>query len=206
VNKEQTGVVILAAGASWRMGQPKQLLPYQGQPLLQHTLDVVANLPISTSVVVLGASADSICEAITPRTTKVLLHPDWTLGMASSLVAGLQDVLLRCPDIVHLMVLLSDQPFISQPFLEDLLDIHFREQPLITASQYGDTIGVPALFSREVFPELLALEGDRGANKLIKQYSERCVVVPFELGGIDVDTPFDYDKLIKDYKKSSMLE
>jgi molybdenum cofactor cytidylyltransferase len=126
--------------------------------------------------------------------------------MASSLVAGLQDVLLRCPDIVHLMVLLSDQPFISQPFLEGLLDIHFREQPLITASQYGDTIGVPALFSREVFPELLALEGDRGANKLIQRYREQCVVVPFELGAIDVDTPFDYDKLIRDYKKSSMLE
>lgn len=195
--RNKTGVLILAAGSSSRMGRPKQLLPYRGKPLLQHTLDLVSELLVCGSVLVLGASNEAISTVIDPGTTRIVVNPDWASGMASSLVYGLQKSLEYCPEMDQLLILLSDQPYINRSLLVKLLDTHHSERPLITASQYGQTNGVPALFSKLLFEELLGLEGDRGANRLIKKYSGQCVPVPFELGAVDIDTPEEYAGLLE---------
>lgn len=194
---DKTGVLILAAGSSSRMGQPKQLLPYRGKPLLQYTLELVSDLAVCSSVLVLGANYETISGVIDPGETRIVVNPDWGAGMARSLVYGLQKSLEFCPEMDQLLILLSDQPYINRSLLVNLLETHTSKRPLITASQYGQANGVPALFSKVLFEELLGLEGDRGANRLIKKYNEQCVFIPFELGAVDIDTPEEYAGLIE---------
>lgn len=188
----KTGVAVLAAGASTRLGRPKQLLPFRGKPLLQHILDQAQPLPFAVSVLVLGAHAGDIREALTPGAFRVVVNGQWQEGMAGSIRAAMEEALALCPDLENLLFLLSDQPFITPQLLSELIDLQFQCRLPIAACRYGDALGVPAVFSKEMFPELLLLQGDTGAGRLIRQYADRVAVLPFESGAVDVDTEEDY--------------
>lgn len=192
---DDIGVVVLAAGASSRLGKPKQLLEFQGKPLLQHVLDQIRPVSFASYVLVLGAGAGGIRNAIDPGNFDVAINENWTEGIAGSIRKGVEHSLAAHPDLDHLLFLLSDQPFVSNQLIRDLAHTHMQSGKKITACRYGGTTGVPAIFSKSVFPDLLSLRGDRGANRLIKQYRDEVAVVPFELGSIDVDTPEDYREL-----------
>lgn len=193
--KTKTGAVILAAGASTRLGAPKQLLDFRGKPLLQHILDQAQPLPLAVSVLVLGAQAVEIRSAVSPGQFRVAVNEQWQEGVAGSIRLAVMEALAVRPDLENLLFLLSDQPFVTTQILSELLDLQSRTNSSIAACRYGDVLGVPAVFSKKWFPELLLLQGDSGAGLLIRQYAGEVAVLPFEPGAVDVDTEEDYRRL-----------
>ncbi|MDX2284704.1 MAG: nucleotidyltransferase family protein [Bacteroidia bacterium] len=189
------GAVMLAAGASRRLGQPKQLLPFRGRPLLQHAMEQAEGLPLAARVLVLGAHAADIQARIEPGPWAVAVNPGWEAGMGSSLRCGLAECLRRQPELEHLLLLLSDQPFVDQGFLNELIHQHLHKQHPITASEYAGVSGVPVIFSRAYFPELMALGGDQGARRLLSLHADAVRSLPFEGGSFDIDTPEDAARL-----------
>lgn len=188
----KVGLVVLAAGASRRLGKPKQLLMFQQKTMLQHVLDQTGAFPFAVKVLVLGAYAKQILEPLNIADFRVKIHEHWRNGIASSLCAGVEQALADCPDLEHLLFLLSDQPFVSSELIESLVNSQLEHGKPITACRYQGQLGVPAIFEKKLFPELLQLRGDRGANRLIQQYGDRVGEFPFEMGGVDVDTAEDY--------------
>ncbi len=191
----RTGVIVLAAGSSSRLGQPKQLVHFQGKTLLQRALDLVASFDFATRVLVLGAHAGAILAETQPGTCTVVSNDQWAEGMASSIRAGLRKTLALEPETDHVLILLADQPFVTAELLATLLEAHTEANAPITASSYAGILGVPAIFSKAFFPELLALSGDRGAKQIMKQHASEVQAVPFERGLLDVDTPEDLARL-----------
>ncbi|MEI8342837.1 MAG: nucleotidyltransferase family protein, partial [Verrucomicrobiota bacterium] len=176
------GIVILAAGESSRLGRPKQLLEYRGKSLLRHTVDVALAVPGSAVAVVLGAFAEIIRTELDGVPVMVTINSDWGSGMAGSLQTGLSVLLAAHPDMNAVIFLLCDQPLLSTGTLENLIRTHLKSGCKIVASEYGDSLGVPALFQSSLFPRLLALQGSEGARHLIMSHSQETVAVPFEDG------------------------
>jgi molybdenum cofactor cytidylyltransferase len=190
-----TDIVILAAGGSSRLGRPKQLLPWQGKNLLQHAVQTA--LEISTQpVVVTGAHADQLVAAIDAGQVQVVFNSEWEQGIASSIRCGLQALLNRTPTPEQVIFMVCDQPFVTSGLLLDLINEQQKSGKAIVASAYAGTLGIPALFEKSMFPQLLDLQGDTGAKKLILQNATEVAAVNFQAGNIDVDTMEEYEKLI----------
>ena len=194
------GVVILAAGSSSRLRHPKQLVEFNGKSLLQHSIDVADLIPFETKVLVLGAGAEEIKNKISSKNFEILFNSNWHEGMASSIRAGLARCQERVKDLDHLLILLSDQPFVTKEQIEELINEQLTGNVQATFSEYDGDIGVPAIFSRSVFPYLKELTGDRGAKKLIHDKKIEFHTVKFEAGNFDVDTKEDVE-LLKQLEK-----
>lgn len=190
-----TGIVILAAGESARMGEPKQLLPYRGTTLLQHSINTALSVQGATVVVVLGAHAAQIRAELDDPRVLVTVNPDWADGMGSSLRTGLRALLGAQPDVSAAIFLLCDQPRVSTITLDNLVSTHERTGFAIVASEYDGILGVPALFAREMFQQLLALRGSEGARQIIRGHRDEAIGVTFQDGAVDIDTPADYAQL-----------
>jgi molybdenum cofactor cytidylyltransferase len=184
------GVVILAAGSSRRLGRPKQLLPLDGAPLLQHVIDAADAADVGEIVVVLGHLADDIAANLAlPPVARAIVNPDHSTGQASSLRAGIGALHARRDRAV---VLLGDQPHVSSAAIRAVAD---AADPIARAAYCG-TPGHPVAFRRSVWPELLAIEGDQGARAVLVTYADQTHII--EMGGhqpADVDTEADYDRL-----------
>lgn len=189
------GVVILAAGSSSRLGEPKQLVRFQDKPLLQNMIDQSVSLGFGSKIIVLGANSETIKKALNPGIFTFVLNENWNEGIASSIRKGVEYSLGLNPGTEHLLFLLSDQPFVSTALLERLLETHRTGNSEITASFYNNDVGVPAVFSKPIFPFLLELDGDQGAKIIMKRFPDKVTPVHFEMGHFDVDTPRDYIKL-----------
>lgn len=189
-----TGIIILAAGESTRMGEPKQLLPYRGTTLLQHAIDTARSVPRAPVVVVLGANADRIRGELNEPFILIEENPDWREGMGSSIRTGLGALTAAYPKVSSAIFLLCDQPLVSASTLTDLIAAHERTKRGIVASEYCGALGVPALFARSVFPELMALDGADGARQVIHAHRAEAIGIHFEDGVIDLDTPEDYTR------------
>lgn len=192
---EDYAIIILAAGSSSRMNQPKQLLQVNGKTLLRHTIDEALALLPSSVYVVTGANAERITTELDLSSVQICHNPDWQKGMSSSIRSGLQALLHRQPAVSGCIISVCDQPLISTAIFEALISIHRTASSRIVASEYRGTTGVPALFGKEFFPELMQLSGQEGAKKLLKIHHQHVVSVPFSGGEIDIDTPADYHKL-----------
>ncbi len=190
-----TGLVILAAGASTRLGRPKQLLENNGKLLLQHVIDLAEKTGCHPMALVLGANASSIRRKVNSHSLDVIVNDKWEDGISSSIRFGLAHLGNKERDLQNVLILLSDQPFLSDQVLKNLLSTE-KNLKSITACEYGGQIGVPALFSHHFFDELMKLEGDEGAKKIIMKNREYVSSVPFERGEVDVDTEEDYKRLI----------
>ena len=196
-NLRRIGVVILAAGGSSRLGQPMQLIMFQNKSLLQNIIDQSHEaFDFSSHVLVLGAYASVIKKSINNGNFKVIINEKWQEGIASSIRKGVEDSLEIDPELESILILLSDQPFVTKKLISELIETHQKKGEEITASKYEDTVGVPAIFNKRLFKELCLLEGDRGAKVLIRKYQDKVATIPFELGSIDVDMPEDYHKLL----------
>lgn len=193
-----TGIIILAAGSSSRMGEPKQQLIYQDKTLLQHAIQAAHNITgVDIKVlVVLGANNQAILTQVDSKITDVVINPDWELGMASSIKAGLTALQTVYPNAEQVLLMLCDQPFVTSALLQQLIQTGTGNAQAIVASAYQDTIGAPVLFGKAWFNNLLALQGQEGAKKLLLQHKDSVVSIPFAEGGIDIDTPDDYQKLL----------
>lgn len=196
----QIGLVILAAGAASRMGQPKQLLPYQGQPLIQHIVTVAQQSRCQQILVVLGAYAAPIQRVLVAHypAVSIVHNSDWQQGLSSSIRLGITTLLSQVPDLDAIGLLLCDQPFVSASLINQMIDTHAASQQPIVACEYAGILGVPALFDRSLFSTLTALTGDQGARRVIQQFRQQVVAIPFAEGAIDLDTPADYNRLIQE--------
>lgn len=191
------GIIILAAGNSSRLGTPKQLLKFRNKTLLQHAVDEALALNAKDIVVVTGANHDNIFSSLSNKNIHSVYNENWQQGMASSMQAGLLALLAIHPDLSSVIILLCDQPYVSTQLLKDMIKQKEDTCKGIVACSYGETVGVPALFSNQYFDTLLSLRGSEGAKKIIMASKDDVAFVSFPLGSVDIDTIEDYQKLIK---------
>ena len=188
-------LLLLAAGASTRMGQPKQLLPYHGRTLLRHAAETAVAAGCAPIVLVTGALHDELLAEIVGLPILAMHNPDWETGMASSIRAGLAAVAAAAPRAV--LVMLTDQPLVTPELLRQLIVQQHATQAPIVAAAYGETLGVPAIFDKSLLPELLKLQGAQGAGRLIARLGAAVGQVAFPGGLLDVDTPAQYTALLQ---------
>ncbi|MEX2189125.1 MAG: nucleotidyltransferase family protein, partial [Bacteroidota bacterium] len=168
MNNGAIHAMILAAGESLRLGSPKQLLLYRGTSLIRHLAKIALDSRANKVSIVIGANAPEIRAEVARLPLSVINNPRWQEGMSSSIHAAVSTV---GPDAAAILFLLSDQPLVSTPILNALID-SFKEYPdRIAACTYSNTLGVPALFPRSFFPDLAALTGDGGAKTVILKNS-----------------------------------
>ena len=188
-----TGIIILAAGSSSRLGQPKQNLIYQGQTLLQRAVEAALSLACGPVLVILGANENVIKPTIENGPAKIFFNNHWEEGMASSIRLGIVELIKVKPAASGLVLMLCDQPFVNADLLQQVIEN--KEECGITACGYNGTTGVPVYLDRFFFDELLLLEGKEGAKKLLSKYEAIVSTVPFPLGNVDIDTIEDIKNL-----------
>ncbi|MDF2431649.1 MAG: molybdenum cofactor cytidylyltransferase [Mucilaginibacter sp.] len=188
-----TGIIILAAGASVRLGKPKQNLIYKGQTLLQRTIETANASVCDPVIVVTGANKDVIEPTIKNLNIITVYNEAWQEGMASSIRSGIIEMQKIEPKVTSVILMLCDQPLVDTHILNLLILAKSKEGIAVCA--YNETLGPPALFDAVYFPELLSLKGQEGAKKLLLKYADKAHVIPFPQGIIDIDTLEDFEKL-----------
>jgi molybdenum cofactor cytidylyltransferase len=181
-------VLVLAAGASTRLGQPKQLVSIGGRPALHIAMANAVAVAGNAVTVVIGANANVLTYLLAQSPVSSIVNRNWEEGMASSLRCGLA-VVPASADAV--MIVLGDQVCVTSDDLKRLLAAWSRQENDIAAATYERHVGVPAIFPRWCFPELAALRGDEGARKILQRNPDRIVRVPMSNAGFDLDTPED---------------
>lgn len=187
--------LILAAGASTRLGQPKQLVWLDGESLLRRTARLAFAAGCAPVFVVLGFEADRMRPELNGLRATAVVNQKWAEGMGSSLRCGMDAIARIEPAVEAVLLLVCDQPRLTAQHLQSLLDCHRAGKSLITASFYADRAGVPAVFAATLFPELLGCSGDRGARDLIRGHSDQVQRVCWPAGELDVDRPQDLEEL-----------
>jgi molybdenum cofactor cytidylyltransferase len=190
------GILILAAGNSSRLGEPKQLLRYKGKTLISNVVDAATSLVPTRVTVVTGANAELISNELSKSSVSIVYNPHWQEGMSSSIRIGITHLKDKNPHLQGVILSVSDQPFVSSSLFLTLIETAKSTGKSIVASLYNNTFGTPVLFQKQYFDSLLCLKGVEGAKKLIKQFPEDVATIPFPLGGIDIDTQEDYRLLI----------
>ncbi|MGD0412845.1 MAG: nucleotidyltransferase family protein [Verrucomicrobiota bacterium] len=190
-----SALMILAAGASARLRQPKQLLPFRGRSLLRHAAETALASVCRPVVVVLGAYAERLHGELSGLPVTVAMNPQWTEGMSSSIRAGLKALAPGSAGPNAVIIMLCDQPLISAQFLDRLVAVHQSSGKGIVAAAYGGEGGAPALFSRAYYPELAALRGSRGAKAVIVRHAKDAERIALPEAGMDVDRREDLPRL-----------
>ncbi|KYC36405.1 4-diphosphocytidyl-2C-methyl-D-erythritol synthase [Scytonema hofmannii PCC 7110] len=188
------GLILLAAGASTRMGTPKQLLQYQQHSLLRHMVEVALASVCNPVIVVLGAYADRIRPEVELPNVRIVENDRWSEGMSTSIRSGIEAL---NDDVEAVVLMLCDQPFVSTQIINQLVHVFRATDGQIVASEYGGVQGVPALFKRTLFAELLTLSGAAGARQVIKQNAGEVFSLSFPEGIFDLDTRNDYERFQK---------
>ena len=188
-------ILILAAGNSSRLGQPKQLIEFEGKTLIERITETA--LSISENVlIVLGANFEEISEKLQPYSNRItmLFNPDWQEGMGTSIRIGVEELAENSDAI---LILLSDQPFVNQELIQKIIQIFTETKAAIITCDYGNQLGVPMLFNKTIFSELLKLSGDKGAKTFLNRFQDNIKTVNFPEGSFDIDTVEDVEKLQK---------
>lgn len=191
-SEEVHGAIILAAGASSRMGTAKQVLPWKESTLLQHCIDQVRASSFNEIVVVLGANREIVERQTDLTGVHAVFNSKWEAGMASSLVAGLQGLLDLNPQLRSVLILLTDQPLLDHRFYNKLLFRYLKGKEKIVSSSYSGQLGVPVIFDRHYFNELLALRGDKGARALLRSLADDVIAIDAGDQAVDLDTEEKY--------------
>jgi len=203
-SEEKIGVIILAAGASRRMGTPKQLLKIGKKTLLEKTIDTAQKLVDKEIVVVLGANAEKIQTTTKwPKGVSIIINDEWQKGMGTTLKKGVNYFLEQSQSFQAIIVMVCDQPYLTTEKLEELIELYKKTKADIIAAQYENIQGVPALFSSQLFSKLAALNEDEGARKIIKRHQGVVKTINFPEGIYDLDTPQAYQNYLKNNLKNS---
>jgi molybdenum cofactor cytidylyltransferase len=192
-------VLVLAAGASTRLGQPKQLVKLGGRPALHIVVSNAASIAGHAVTVVVGAHAKEMTHLLAHSPASVIVNRHWEEGMGSSLRFGVASLPPACEAV---LILLGDQVAVTADDLRRLASAWKGEESLIATSVYDQHVGVPAIFPRMCFPELADLRGDKGARAVIERNNYRLVRVPMSSAAIDLDTPADLAALTERFKKA----
>ncbi len=188
--------IILAAGQSRRLGRPKQLLSLSGEPLIRVTVRRVLASILDQIVLVVGDDAEKIITSVADLPVRVVVNPDAASGQSTSLRAGLSAL---PPDTEAVVFLLGDQPEVDPCVIDALIAAWRDDRSLVIAPRYPEGMGNPILFDRQVFPELVSLEGDVGARAVVLAHQKAGDLELVSVGGhrpSDVDTESDYLALL----------
>ncbi|HEV7678129.1 MAG TPA: nucleotidyltransferase family protein [Candidatus Dormibacteraeota bacterium] len=187
--------IVLAAGASSRMGSPKQLLPVDGRPLLEVVVAAACDSSLDDVVVVLGANADTVRDAVQLGRARAVVNHRHAEGMSTSLQAGIAAL---GAGVDRAVVILGDQPDVSASLIDALLDAQATSGLPASALSFGGLLHPPVVLARSMWPDLLALEGDVGCRKLIRAHPDLVAAVPATVPHdhpVDIDTPEDFARL-----------
>jgi molybdenum cofactor cytidylyltransferase len=182
--------IVLGAGASRRLGRPKQTLEFGDTTLLGWVLRDVESSLLERIVLVLGGAADEALAGVRPARATVVRNDAYGTGCASSLLAGL-DAAGACDAI---MLLLGDMPGVDAEVIDSTCAAWDVQRPWAAVTRYRGVPGHPLVFSREAFETLRGLRGDKAVWKLLDRYPERFLEVPIERDPpLDVDNWDDYE-------------
>ena len=190
--------VILAAGSSSRMGpnNPKQLLLVENRPLLERVVAEANSSSLDEVLVVLGSQAERIRSEVRLGRARVVVNPDFALGMSSSLKAGLHALE---PEVDRAVVILGDQPAVNSAMLNRLLELQASSGLPAAALSFTGLLDHTVVVERSLWAGLESLEGDVGCRRLIRARSELVAALPMPEAGphpVDIDTPEDYERLL----------
>ncbi|NJO81420.1 MAG: molybdenum cofactor cytidylyltransferase [Blastochloris sp.] len=186
--------MVLAAGTATRMGQPKQLLDWDGQPLVRVVVRNALASSLDQVLVVVGYAREAVADALHDLPVQVVNNPHYTDGQSTSVKAGIASLPAK---VAAVLVVLGDQPFVTATVIDTIITAWRTSQAPIVAPVYQGQRGHPVLFDRSLFPELLAIDGDQGARSLIQQHHSVLQLLPFDDPRplIDIDTWQDYQRI-----------
>lgn len=199
----KTGIILLAAGSSSRLGRAKQLIEFEGKTLIQKAIDEANKSQADCLVVVLGSNTELIQTGFESSSAPLIINSDWQQGMSSSMQAGLR-FLMENEVIEQVVLMLCDQPFVDASLLDELITAKETSGKGIVAAAYSNTLGVPALFDRRYFEELVQLTGSEGAKKVIFNHQEEVHALDFPLGAVDLDTEEDINQFLIRYPQKNL--
>lgn len=163
--------------------------------MIQHATQVAIDADCHPIVVVLGAGYNKIKEELKAYQVAVVENTKWKEGMSSSIALGLQELRSLAPETEGALIMVCDQPYVTPNLIRKIKQQWLASGKGIVGSVYGNTVGTPALFSKDYFPELETLKGPEGAKKILRAYEPFVYGVSFPLGRVDIDTPEDLQNL-----------
>jgi len=195
------GGIVLAAGASTRMGCNKLFLELEGQTLLRRVVGRALQADLDPVIVVLGHEAARARRELSRLPCELVINPHYARGMSSSLGSGIG----RLPAIAAgALVLLADMPFVTVPMIRTLVGRHRESAAPLVISHYGDVSAPPVLFDRSLFAELQALEGDGCGKRVIERHRSQAIAVPWPVAALtDLDAPEDYERVRRSLEAES---
>ncbi|MCA6379641.1 MAG: nucleotidyltransferase family protein [Cytophagales bacterium] len=195
-SNREIAILLLAAGSSSRLGRSKQLVSIKGQPLLLKSMNAAIESGIENIIVVLGANEQEHYQVIKDAGVQVVVNTAWKKGMGNSLKVGLFYLLQQTPKAEAVITMVCDQPLITSDQLKKLIAEYESSRSAIVASFYQGVAGVPVLFDRTLFSELLSMSDEAGAKKILQEHPHLVKTVPFPGGEIDIDTEDDLRKFL----------
>ncbi|WP_435255572.1 nucleotidyltransferase family protein [Tenacibaculum sp. A30] len=192
---QKTAILILAAGNSSRMGKTKQLLPYKNATLLEWAIEQAQKSVVKNVFCVLGANKEVIEKQLTSNIVEIIYNPNYKDGLSTSIVKGIKFLLNYNFDSV--LIMLADQPHVTSEYLNSLIEASKNNPSKLIASNYQGSVGVPAIFPKNYFNDLLDLKGDKGAKNFLLQQNNNVIKVNSTQNLLDIDTPEDYQYLLK---------
>lgn len=195
IGETKIEVLIMAAGASRRLGQPKQLLEYKGETLIRRISNEAINANIGHVTVVTGYDHENIEKEISDLALDIFFNQEWDEGLGASIRNGLKHILVKSPETNAILLTMSDQPKVDASHLKKLANAYDSNRPMIIASAYSSTFGVPVLIDSFYFDKLKELKGDEGGKKILANYIKNIVEIPFIDGKIDIDEKKDLKTL-----------
>lgn len=185
--------IVLAAGASRRMGRNKLLLPVEGEPMVHRTVRRVADAGCAPLVVVTGHAAEDVRGALAGLDVSYAASPDPTGPTSASLHAGIEAL---PPDVDAFVVMLADMVQVTTPMVRALIAAVEDSTAPLAVSRYGEVLAPPLLFRRALWPELLAWHGEGCGKAVVRSHADEAVICDWpEYALADVDTPEDYAQL-----------
>jgi molybdenum cofactor cytidylyltransferase len=176
----RTVAIVLAAGESKRLGRPKQLIVYDGEPLVRRAVRVALGAGCDETIVVVQPGM--LDEVLRDLPVTLVDNDEYRQGMSTSIARG-----IAAAGDARVLITLCDQPLVTSAHLRELLSI---DAPIV-ATEYNGLRGVPAVFARPFAAELCALRGDRGARAVIAAHGDEVQAIRFEDAAVDIDTDAD---------------
>jgi molybdenum cofactor cytidylyltransferase len=196
-------IIILAAGASSRMGAPKQLLLVDGKTLIKRICETAMDTPCHPIVAVLGANRNLIRKETERMPITVIDNPQWENGMSSSIKMGLAGAYMTEKAIEAAIFLTVDMPYVNAELINKMIEKAESDEKIeIVACKYDSQIGIPVLFKRSLFTDLLELTGDEGAKKVVLKNKDKTAFIDFPEGKLDLDTIDEYRNFVSNYNSN----
>ena len=187
--------LILAAGSSTRMGQPKQLLKWGDHTLLDHAIETVLEANTHEVILVLGSNFELINKTIKNHDVTILNNKNWKQGLGTSIACGVQFISKSIPNIDGVLLVLADQPLIDSHYLKSMIKNFVPNNKQILATLYNNgKQGVPVLFDIGYIEELSKLDNDFGAKQLLNKHPSHVVTLGSSIQTVDLDSEEDYKR------------